>query len=440
MSLKFVPFLLALASASACGTNNDKTKDHLRNEIELKDRQTNLLQEQVTVSQKSAEQARLDHEKALSESNEKVKNLSLDVDAKTVEVARLEQEVADKKAKIASVETSIAEKTAAIEDLEKSVKESKAEQASLSANLEAEKAKAASEKTALEGDLAAKKAELLAAQNTLNASAAKEAELNASISSLSADLVAKTEEVKKLDEKIAALETNEPQNAINDLMNKLEDTKKELASLKDAKGKMEVELAKNTSVLVKSMAPLKGMYFSRRSTLSFHGSTCRLYVYVQPKGESVSAVVCEDGRMQFEQRGVVSFSAVNDKKLDGGLAFKMTADKGESSCKGNESTFVANLSYAFDRGSRIGIADFAPSLSLTFNNSSMILDSAALDFTNSKCENLEALQASQAISTPNQKARLDGAVRVCKMIAAPRMEIDADANVGCFMANDAFVK
>ena len=420
--ITLVPFILLLTIACS---NEDKTKDKLRNEIELKDRLNTGLKSELVQSQSElteSQAALTEEQKSLASSNEKIQNLNAEIETKNK--------------KIAAIDASISEKNLTITNLEKAITDGSAERAALAS----EKNKVASDKAKLEKDLADRKAELAAAQASLNATAAREAELNKNIDALKADIKTKDDQIVKLDEKIKTFETAPDNSAINEMINKLEDAKKELAALKEEKAKADVELANVTGVIKGSMAPLWGMYFSRRSTELFDGQTCRVYVYVQPKGESINAIVCDDGRMQWEQRGVKSFAAVIDRNLDGDIGFTMATHKLDSSCKANTSVFNTGDVLAFDRGARFGISTFATGLSVKINKQTMVLDSASLDFTSSECEDLIALHESGEIKSAQDKPRLDGAARVCNIVVAPVATTEADSNVGCFMANDAFVK
>lgn len=448
MSVKLLPFILILV----VGCNEDKTRDNLRDEVERKDLRNSTLEKQVAASEQAADEARLSLAQTVADNNVKVAALEQNVAEKNLQVLALEENLAEKTKLVSSIEVQIGATNQTIKNLEKTIQESESQSASLRSTLDTERKRAADEKSSLENDLAEKKLALANAQSTLEGSSARETELKKNVDSLTVEVKTKADEIVKLDEKIKAAEASASVPAIKELINKLEDSKKELASLKEAKEKAEVglaalqgakdkvdlELLKNSAVFSESMAPLWGMYLSRRTTLTFEQVKCREYVYVQSQGASLAAIVCEDGRMQWEKRSVRSFAAVNDLILDSSLAFQMKVSSDDASCKTNESTFKTALSYSFDRGSRFGASDLATSLHVAVGQENMILDSASLDFTSNECEDLEALKASGTVKDSDQSAMLDGAVKVCAVANAT--QADPSMSVGCFTPANGFVK
>lgn len=441
MNAKLLPFILIMAAAC----NDDHTRDNLRHEIELKDRQKQTLQSEVIASKTAEEDARAALQKTIEDNALKVQSLEENI-------ALLEQSVAEKSEVLATIEGRIAEKTVTIETLEKNIQKSEEERKALATELDAERSQATSDKTALEKDLADKLASLAEARSSLDGANAREAELKKNVEALNLDIKAKADAIVKLDEQIKAITPAGAVPEINEMINKLEDTKKELAALQEAKAaadiavatlkevkeKSDLELARNSALFTNTMSPLWGMYYSRRSTLSFGDVKCHEYVYVQPKGDTIAAVVCEDGRMQWEKRGVKSFAAINDAVLDGRLGFQMKADLLDSSCKANETVFKTDLSYTFDRGSRLGASELATSMSVKLNDKATVLDTASLDFTSSECEDLEAMASNGSVTSPELKSVLNGALRVCSLAAST--EADPTTNIGCFGKDNQFVK
>lgn len=390
MNLKHIPFLLVLATA--CNGNDRNEKEHLR--------QQNALQKIQNTELETAAAGKLAQSEA--------------------KATAFTQDIATAEASIKSLETRLRDTT-----------DSKSA-------LEGEKAQIEADKLVLEAQLADKQKNFASLQDTLTVTEIHEQLLVQNVDTLTADIGAKKQSIRDLDERIKNLTLTDSQVVIIELNSKLDSTKKELAELTAAKATEDSELAQKENVILTSLAPLWGMYHSRNAFLTFDGIPCQQFVYVRDNGDSINAVVCEDGSTQWNQLKVQGFAAVNESALDGKLGFQLTSSAFETSCKA-PSLFESGLVYAFDRGSSFGVSDLAPSLTTTMNGKPVVLDSASIDYNSNECEDLLALAESRAINGPQQSQRLDMMVRVCKLVMN-LAEANSSMNTGCFTSPTTFTR
>ncbi len=276
-------------------------------------------------------------------------------------------------------------------------------------------------------DLTAKAA-LMQAENERKAQEIEA--LNNRLLALTAEAEQKTKAILDLETQITTITTAD-NLLVTQLKKDLEDEKSKLTGIINEKTALETQLNSRSAVIEETLQPLWGMYYSERKTFAFGSATCRLFVYVEPNGDMIQAVACDDGKLQWERRSIVSMGAAKDLALDGQIAFTTDTRLDDSSCKSTDSMFKGSSVFSFDRGARFGSSDLATGMSVTLNDKRLTLDSAALNFTNNECEDILQLARSPEGQLSQRKSTLEMMSRVCTLTAESQ-------NVGCF-TNSSFL-
>ena len=433
---------LIFLMVSAC-SNDEDTNKKLREEIELKDRQKNNLQSNVqqkderlkaqiaeletlrlsggpeAVAQATAERDSAIAEKAALENAIAAKDLELKDSFQKLEVARSTQVEMQKSTESLSLD--IKAKTDEIAKLAEQIK-----------NLGPEADAAEGLRTQLDSakkDLA----------NLQSAVKTKEDELTKAKLALKVEIDAKLAEIGALNNRINELVgASANVSALSEALVKLEGAKKDLADLQLAKNKTDLELASSKKTLNSIMNPVFGMYYSEGPGFSFDDKSCRQFVYVEANGRATQAVLCDDNRVQWETRDVSEFAAVVDRDLIGQIGMQMKTTVAENSCGSAQSMFVSSSTYTFEKYLSAQETSGSGTLVLQFNGQPMTLASAAEKLYTEDCEGLLKFAENDTVLDAAMLPLLKQTAQMCNLVAGKASEASLD--VGCFTAPNIFKK
>ncbi|MBC7660993.1 MAG: hypothetical protein H7249_14950 [Chitinophagaceae bacterium] len=407
-SLFVLPLTVLLLSTFAC--NDDHTKKDLRAQVELKDHQKNFLQTELSSTEARDEAARL----------------------------ALENESAAKDAALKGLNQSLFEKNQSIATLSQLVTTDDQNLAVSKAQLTEDKMLAANEKAEFEKQLAHKNASLVAAQASAEESKANEAKLLDAINDLSSDINKKNDQIQSLNQQLKNSGSETTLSAT--LKAQLMAAQKDLAVLQDAKVKVDADLLASRAVIGGTMDLLWGMFYTEDSKLMINKVTCNQLLYVKENGESVSAIACEDGKIQWEKRSPQSFATVSEASGFSDYGFRLESSVTESSCKATANNmYNAGTSVNFDRVSKTVATDFALYLSTELNKDSVRLTNTSAVFKAAECDIFLADAARGEWKGTKQEGLFNMIVEVCK-VAAGAMDEQLTKNSGCFKSNNTFSK
>lgn len=421
-STLLAPFLILLITAC---TNDDDTNKKLRTEIELKDRQKHVLQNELRVQNENLQNKTEEYEQLKMVGGPEV-------------VAKAE---ADRQSAILAKEA--AEK--ALVELEAELKASR----SSAENLAAEIKKKTSEITKLTGDLQkvgadaeALRPELQNAKKELvelqNEAKVKEEMLAKENLELKVEINAKLAQIGSLQNRIDELSATAANLSIlSDVQVKLETAKKELADLQLAKSKTDLELALSNKTIHNIMSPVFGMYYNEMP-MTFDGKVCRQFVYVEASGVSTQAILCDDNRVQWERRLVTEFAAAPETDFASDIGLQMKTELQANSCGANTSLYKSSSSLSFEKYLNLHDTTGSGTLGLMMDGKFTQLVSSSHKLYTEDCEGLLKFAAEDKVLDSSMLPLLKQAAQVCNLVLGQASTASLDA--GCFTAPNTFVK
>ena len=286
-----------------------------------------------------------------------------------------------------------------------------------------------SEKTSLESTLAAESLKLEASLSVQN-------EMQKSSEVLSARIKANIDEINQLNEQIKVISPEA--RAAEGLRLEVNSANSQLAGLRLAQDKTELDLALSTKTLRSIMSPVFGMYYSEADDLIFDDKKCRQFVYVEASGRTTEAILCEDNRVQWEVRSVSEFAAIEDRRLIGQVGLQMKTSVADTSCGATTSVFASSGTYTFEKYLSSQEVTGSGTLGLPGNGQYRTLVSSAEKLLTEDCEGLLIFAENETVLDPSLLPLLKQAAQICKLVAAQVSTASLDA--GCFTAPNIFLK
>lgn len=242
------------------------------------------------------------------------------------------------------------------------------------------------------------------------------------------------QEKAELEQDIADLSSDSQGAKILELRRLIREKESQLAAEQKNSLKLGEEKAYYDNLIKATLEPFWGLYISRDFLTSLDMPSCRLLVYSENNGELTRAIICRDGRMQWEKQQALTFDATVDEQLEGKYGFGVRAQSTGSSCTRLPSGLASSGDYNFERASSYGIASFSVGLRTDLNSQPVLLENAAIAFKSSDCEDLIARAANPGALPDEQREKLDWAGKFCRFKNGENPFL-----VGCFAESNSFI-
>ena len=239
----------------------------------------------------------------------------------------------------------------------------------------------------------------------------------------------------ELEADIAALSGSNQGAKILELRRLLRDKEKELAAEVKNSKKLASDMEYYGSLVTSTLEPFWGLYISKGNYIRAGNSDCRLLIYPENSGQITRALVCRDGKIQWEKQQILTFDAVVDDKLEGKYGFGFQASSQASSCQRTPSYLASSGDYHFERASRYGAATFSVGMRADLDSQAVLLENAAVVYKSADCEDIQARAANPSSSySREQLENLELAGKFCRFLQG-----ESPFLVGCFERADSFV-
>ncbi len=244
-----------------------------------------------------------------------------------------------------------------------------------------------------------------------------------------------SQQKSELEADIEALKGTNQGAKIIELRRLLRDKESELQAEKKNGKKLAADMDYYGTLIKSTLEPFWGLYISKGDYIQVGDAKCRLMIYPENEGQIIRALVCRDGKMQFERQQALTFDAVVDDQLEGKYGFGFQAQTQVNSCQRAPSYLAGSGTYHFERASRYGAATFAVGVRTDLDSQPVLLENAAVVYKSADCEDILARSANPGSGyTREQLENLDLAGKFCRFVAG-----ETPFLVGCFEGANAFV-